>query len=207
MRILIADDDFISRNMLAAILRKVGHDVLETASGTEAWVELQKPDAPKLVVLDWVMPGMDGLEVVKKVRTLKGDQPPHVIMLTTKGDKSDIVAALEAGADDYLSKPFDAGELLARIAVGRRLLETREALFESAAEVRRALAEVKTLRGIVPICAGCKKIRDDSGFWQQVECYVRDHSEAEFSHGLCPECIKTYYPDEDLLGEDAETPS
>jgi YesN/AraC family two-component response regulator len=142
-----------------------------------------------------MMPGMDGLEVVRRVRAAETDRPPYLIMLTTKGEKADIIAGLEAGANDYLAKPFDAGELRARVEVGRRLVETQNALAEKIGELRRVLAEIKTLRGIVPICAGCKKIRDDNGFWQQVEVYVRDHSEAEFSHGLCPDCIKRLYPE------------
>ena len=202
MNILIAEDDVTSRNMLAAVLRKAGHDVTETANGAEAWEELQKPDAPRLAIIDWLMPGVDGLEVIRRVRTMETDQPLYLIMLTKKGEKSDIIAGLEAGANDYLPKPFDAGELRARVEVGRRMVEMQNALAEKIGELRRALAEIKTLRGIVPICAGCKKIRDDSGFWQQVEVYVRDHSEAQFSHGICPECMKRLYPE--LAGNGGE---
>jgi len=180
---------------ILTVLRKAGHEVTETVDGAGAWEELQKPDAPRLAILDWMMPGMDGMEVVRRVRAVETDRPPYLIMLTTKGEKADIIAGLQAGANDYLAKPFDAGELRARVEVGRRLVEAQGALAEKIGELRRALAEIKTLRGIVPICAGCKKIRDDSGFWQQVEVYVRDHSEAEFSHGLCPDCMKRLYPE------------
>ncbi len=195
MTILIAEDDFTSRSMLAAVLRKAGYEVMEALDGAEAWEILQRPDAPRLAIIDWMMPGLDGLEVVRRVRALETEQPPFLIVLTSRGEKADIVAGLEAGADDYLAKPFDPGELSARIGVGRRLVETRKALVENIGELRRALAEIKTLRGIIPICAGCKKIRDDQGFWQQVEVYVRDHSEAQFSHGLCLDCAKKLYPD------------
>jgi DNA-binding response OmpR family regulator len=195
MHILIAEDDLASRTLLAAILRKAGHEVTETVNGAEAWAALQKPEAPKLAVLDWMMPEMDGLEVVRKVRALQTDQPPYLIMLTARAAKADIITALEAGADDYLSKPLDVKELRARVEVGRRLVETQGSLAEKVGELLLALAEIKTLRGIVPICASCKKIRDDAGFWQQVDVYVRDHTEAEFSHGICPECMKKLYPD------------
>ena len=136
MRILIAEDDVTSRAMLAAVLRKGGHEVLETADGSEAWEILQQPDAPSLAILDWMMPEMDGLEVVGRIRSLDTDRPPYVIMLTSRDTKTDVIAGLEAGADDYLAKPFDVGELQARVRVGQRLVEMREALIIS----REALA-------------------------------------------------------------------
>ncbi|MFA7329489.1 MAG: response regulator transcription factor [Candidatus Delongbacteria bacterium] len=195
MRILIAEDDLTSRVMLAAVLRSQGHEVLETADGAAAWDELQKPDAPALAVLDWMMPRMDGLEVVRRVRQRSATRPFYLIMLTTRADTPDIIAGLDAGADDYLVKPFDPGELRARLEVGRRMIELQLALTAKLAELGQAVEEIKTLSGILPICAGCKRIRDDSGYWQQVEIYVRDHSEAEFSHGLCPTCVERLYPD------------
>ena len=202
MRILIAEDDFTSRIMLTAVLKKCGHEVEETTNGLEALSELQKPDAPKLAILDWMMPDMDGLEVVRRIRAIQSPQPPYLIMLTTKGDKADIIMGLDAGADDYLSKPFDFGELRARVEAGSRMIELQAALADKIDELHLALDQIKTLRGIVPICMSCKKIRDDKGFWNQVEIYVRDHTEAQFSHGLCPDCAKTMYPDVDLDEED-----
>ena len=195
MRILIAEDDITSRSILVSVLRKAGHAVVETANGLEAWEALQKPDAPKLAILDWMMPGLDGIDVVQRIRATASDQPPYILMLTSKTDKAAMIAGLDAGANDYLAKPFDVGELRARIEVGRRMVELQAMLAEKIGELQRALNEIKTLRGIVPICASCKKIRDDAGFWQQVDVYVRDHSEAEFSHGICPECMKRLYPE------------
>jgi len=195
MKILIAEDDFTSRTVLTAVLKKQDHEVTATVNGAEAWQALQQPDAPKLAILDWMMPEMDGLEVVRRVRALQTDRPPYIIMLTTKGEKADIIAGLEAGANDYLAKPFDPGELRARIEVGRRMVEIQAALASKIAELRQALDQIKTLRGIVPICANCKKIRDDQGYWNQVEVYVRDHTEAEFSHSICPDCVKELYPE------------
>lgn len=195
MRILIAEDDLTSRNMLAAVLKKAGHEPVETVNGLEAWQVLQMPDAPRLVILDWMMPGMDGLEVLRRVRALPCDRPPFILMLTTKASKAEIITGLDTGANDYLAKPFDTGELRARIEVGCRMVEMQDALAEKIAELQRAMAEIKTLRGIVPICASCKKIRDDHGYWKQVEVYVREHTEAEFSHGICPGCMKKLYPE------------
>ncbi len=189
MKILIAEDNITSRSLLQAVLKKQGHDVLSTENGQEAWEALQRPDAPRMAILDWMMPDLDGLEVVRRTRRLQTDQPPYIIMLTTKGEKADIIAGLEAGANDYLSKPFDANELRARIDVGIRMVELQGALADQVNELQTALKEVRTLRGIIPICATCKKIRDDQGFWQRVEEYVGAHTEALFSHGICPECL------------------
>jgi len=195
LRILIAEDDVTSRTVLAGVLKKSGHEVVETVNGAAAWDALQQPDAPPLVILDWMMPQMDGPEVVRRVRALQSSQPPYIVMLTARGEKADIIAGLDAGANDYLAKPFDAGELRARVEVGRRMVELQGALAAKVEELRQSLDQIKTLRGIVPICANCKKIRDDQGYWNQVEAYVCEHTEAEFSHGICPECIKKLYPE------------
>ena len=139
MRILVADDDLTSRLVLAGMLRKWGHDVTVMADGAETWDAMQRPEAPPLAILDWMMPGLSGLELCNRVRGLQSDQLPYLILLPSKGEKADIVAGLEAGADDYLAKPFDPGELRARVEVGRRmidlqarLLETRDALAHEA---------------------------------------------------------------------------
>ena len=195
MKTLIAEDDYTTRTVLAGMMEKSGYSVVETVNGAEAWAALQLPDAPRLLILDWMMPEMEGLEVCRRVRTLQTDQPPYIIMLTAKGDKADIIAGLDAGANDYLTKPFDLGELRARVEVGRRMVEMQEVLTARNEELLKALDQIKTLRGIVPICANCKKIRDDQGYWTQVEVYVRDHTEAEFSHGICPDCLERLYPE------------
>ena len=140
MRILIAEDDFTSRTVLAGVLKKEGHQVEATVNGAEAWQALRQPGAPTLAILDWEMPGMDGPEVVRRVRALETDRPPYMLMLTSRGEKADIIAGLEAGANDYLSKPFDPGELRARIEVGRRMVEMQAALVAS----RDALAHQAT---------------------------------------------------------------
>jgi len=131
MKILIAEDDFTSRTVLAGVLKKSGHEVVVTVSGAVAWDVLQQSDAPRLVILDWLMPEMDGLDVVRRVRALQTDRPPYIIMLTIRDEKADIIAGLDAGANDYLAKPFDPGELIARVEVGRRMVEMQDALIES----------------------------------------------------------------------------
>lgn len=131
MRILIAEDDNTSRNMLKAVLIKSGHEVIEAVDGISALTAMRRPNAAQLAILDWMMPGMDGVEVVRRIRALHFPSPPYLIMLTAKGEKADIISGLNAGADDYLTKPFDAGELRARVEVGRRLVEMQSALAES----------------------------------------------------------------------------
>ncbi len=196
MKILIAEDDLTSRTILAGVLKKRGHEVVATVNGAEAWEALQQPDAPRLVILDWMMPLMDGPEVVRRVRALPStDRTPYLIMLTSKSEKADIITGLEAGANDYLAKPFDLGELQARVEVGRRMLELQATLAAKIEELRLALEQIQTLRGIVPICANCKKIRDDQGYWSQVEAYVQKHSGATFTHGICPDCLVRFYPE------------
>jgi len=131
MRILIADDDPTSRVILKELITKHGHDVVTAVNGTEAWQAMQQPDAPRMLILDWMMPEMDGMEVCRRIREQDTDLPPHIIMLTARGGKADIIAGLNAGADDYLAKPFDSGELSARINVGCRLIEMQNKLLEA----------------------------------------------------------------------------
>jgi phosphoserine phosphatase RsbU/P len=195
MRILIADDDKTSRSILVGVLTKIGHEVIATNDGQQAFEELQIPSAPSLAILDWIMPAMDGIEVIRAVRAIHTDKPPYLIMLTAKNDKADIIEGLQAGADDYLSKPFDVGELLARIEVGKRMIDMREIVADKVLKLRQAMDQISTLQGILPICAFCKKIRNDQGYWDQVEAYIARYTEAEFSHGICPSCLEKHYPE------------
>lgn len=147
MNILIAEDDVTSRALLAGVLKNRGHSVIETVNGHDAWQVLQQPDAPRLVILDWMMPGMDGPELLRRVRALPSDRPPYVIMLTAKTDKHDIIAGLAAGANDYLCKPFDSGELFARVEAGERMVGMQEALADKAEMLRRAREDLRVLAG------------------------------------------------------------
>jgi len=202
MRILVAEDDPTSRAVLQAVLEKQGHEVIAATDGLEAWDILQKPESPKLVILDWMMPGLDGIDVCRRVRSMDTQVEPYVVFLTTLSDRAHIVSGLDAGANDYVVKPFDHLELRARVATGQRMIQLQERLVSQANELREALAQVKTLRSIIPICCVCKKVRDDSDYWQSVEMYVSSHTDAQFSHGFCPECLAEYYRKE--MGEDDE---
>lgn len=195
MRVLIAEDDLTSRMMLQRMLEQWGHEVTVTTDGQEAWETLRGPDSPPLAILDWMMPEMDGVEVCRRVQELGLEQPPYLILLTTKDRKQDIVEGLGAGANDHVSKPFHQDELRARLAVGARVIELQRALADRVHKLEEALEHVKTLQGILPICMHCHKIRSDQESWQRIEKYLTDHTDAQFSHGLCPDCLDRYYPE------------
>ena len=190
MRVLIGEDDPVSRRLLQAVLQKWGYDVICCADGLETWSRLQDTDAPAMAVLDWVMPGLDGPEICQKVRQLARPEPTYIILLTAKGRSQDIVTGLEAGADDYVTKPFDLEALRARLQTGFRTLELQRSLAHRVIELESTLLQVKQLQGLFPICPYCKKVRDDQNYWQQIEEYVTDHSGAQFSHSICPGCYE-----------------
>jgi sigma-B regulation protein RsbU (phosphoserine phosphatase) len=189
LKILIAEDDPISCFMLEATLSKWGYEVVVTRDGQQALEALQKEDAPQLAILDWMMPGLDGIDVCKRIREKESQKSLYIILLTAKREKQDIVTGLEMGADDYVAKPFDRSELHARIQVGVRILDLQQALAQRIAELETAMANIKQLEGILPICSYCRKIRDDRNYWQQVESYVAAHTNAQFSHSICPHCL------------------
>jgi len=188
MNILIADDCPDSRALLKRVLTRWGYEVVVTEDGEQAWEAMQRPRAPRMAILDWMMPGLDGVEVCHRARQTSGTSSTYLLLLTARSEREDLVTGLDAGADDYVVKPFDCGELRARVRAGERILALQEALSRQVTELEEALARVRQLEGILPICTYCKKIRDDGDYWQQVETYIARHSEARFSHGICPCC-------------------
>ncbi|HEV7745513.1 MAG TPA: response regulator transcription factor [Pyrinomonadaceae bacterium] len=188
MKILIAEDDPVSRRVLEATLLKWGYEVLVATNGADAWEILQGDDAPSLAILDIMMPGIDGLEVCRRVRQSPSATPPYLILLTAMASKDEVVNGIQAGANDYLSKPFHREELKARVGVGAQMLTLQKSLAERVKELEQALSQVKQLQGMLPICSYCKKIRNDQNYWQKVEGYISDHTDVEFSHGICPDC-------------------
>ena len=147
MRVLLAEDDSISRRMLVAFLVKWGYEVLVATEGQEAWGILQGNDPPRLAVLDWMMPGRDGIDICRSIRQRKGWGYIYILLLTARGQKEDIVEGLEAGADDYITKPFDPYELRARLQAGRRIVEHQEQLLQ-AREALRDQASHDALTGL-----------------------------------------------------------
>ena len=193
MKILIAEDNVTSRILLQAILTKWGYQVVTAADGVEAWDILQEDVFPSIAVLDWMMPRMDGIEVCTRVKALNRSNPPYLILLTGRDSKEDISSGLEAGASDYITKPFDDNELKARLSVAERIIELQDSLHRNITDLQEALTHVKTLQGILPICMHCHKIRTDDQAWQRLEAYIEVNSDAKFSHGLCPECMEKHY--------------
>lgn len=191
MDILIVEDDSDARMMLELALQSWGHRVHATADGQSAYEMLIREDAPSLAILDWIIPKLDGLTLCRALRESPANRSLYIILLTARGDPNDIVIGLESGADDYLTKPFDCDELRARINVGARLLGLQQRLSERVDELEAALKRVKQLQGLLPICCYCKNIRNDTNYWQRIEEYIAEHSDARFSHGICPNCFET----------------
>ncbi len=191
MRILIADDDEISCLALGETLRQRGFEVVEAHDGCQAWQTLESNTPPPLAILDWMMPELDGVEICRRARQRPELQGLYLILLTARGSQEHLIAGLQAGADDYVRKPFDPEELDARIGVGVKCVRLQEELATRIHELEDALARIRQLQGLLPICAFCKKIRDDRQYWHQLEHYLSQHAPIQFTHGVCPECLCT----------------
>jgi DNA-binding response OmpR family regulator len=207
MAILIVDDSPDQHLLLRSILTKAGHDqIVAVDSAQSAFVTLdldgvQSSIKIDLILMDVLMPEIDGVTACRRIKQHAHLQDIPIIMVTAKNDLNNLKDAFTAGAMDYINKPVNSVELLARVASAltlKREMDCRKEreveLRRSNEELQRALREVKVLRGLIPICASCKKIRNDGGFWQQLEEYIGEHTEAEFSHGLCQPCLKKLYP-------------
>jgi PleD family two-component response regulator len=185
-KILIVDDVPENIRMLIEIL-KDDHEIIPATSGEDALRKARLEPMPDLILLDIVMPGIDGYEVCK---TLKEDEKTSnitVIFLTAISEVMDDAKAFDIGAVDFITKPFNPATVKARIKTQLKLKNTID-------ELKRALVEVKELSRLLPICASCKKIRDDKGYWNQIEKYLQEHSDITFSHSICPDCVVKLYP-------------
>jgi len=192
--ILIVDDVSINLQVLGNILKKSGYKISAALSGKQALtiIENTKPD---LILLDIMMPEMDGFEMCKILKSKPETKDIPIIFLTAKTEKQDVIDGINLGAVDYVTKPFNSTELLARVNNHIELKLSKDELQRVNKELTNSLAQIKLLKGLIPICANCKKIRDDTGFWQEVESYISHHTDANFSHGICPDCMKELYPD------------
>ncbi len=209
MKILIVDDSKTMRSILKLILVDAGYEEpLMASCASEAFsllgIEEGVGHAPQidLVLLDILMPGMNGIEVCQGIKKSQSCSDIPVIMVTSLNDSEHLDAAFTAGAMDYLTKPVDKTALLARVRSALKLkheMDQRKAhereLEKLLAEKQEAMDRIKILSGLLPICCSCKKIRDDKGYWQRIEMYIHEHSEANFTHGICPDCMKTLYPE------------
>ncbi|MCP4756754.1 MAG: response regulator [Proteobacteria bacterium] len=180
--ILIVDDNPQNIQVLGNTIQEEGYEVAFALNGSQALDFLGK-EMPDLILLDIMMPEMDGYTVCETIKANHSIKNIPVIFLTAKQETEDIVRGFEVGAVDYVTKPFNPVELLARV--------------RTHLEIKRSREEISSLRGIIPICAKCKRIRDDQGFWDQVEHYIEKHSDALFTHGVCPDCNEELYGDQE----------
>ncbi len=194
MKILIAEDDSTSRIILVKMLERWGHETVEVSNGLEAFNILKNANAPRLALLDWMMPEMDGVEVCRAL-SAAGGRPPYIIILTARNNKDDVIEGLDSGANDYITKPYDIKELKARVNAGLRVLHLQDVIEQRVKEREEALAHVKTLQGLLPICMHCHKIRSDEDSWSRLEHYLSAHADVKFSHGICPDCMEKMYKD------------
>lgn len=188
MRILTADDDVVSRTLLVRTLEQWGHDVEGVDEGLAACHRLLESDGPQLAILDWSMPGLEGPEVCRRVRAAAPRMQPYLVMLTSRRAPEDLAVALEAGADDFLSKPFNRVELMARLHAGMRILNLHRALTDRIQELEESRQREHLLRTLTPICSYCKKIRGDKEDWEPIDQYLAEHG-YRFTHAVCPSCL------------------
>ncbi len=199
VRVLVAEDDYLVSEEIARELKEIGHIQVGQASNGQEAVELVGKLRPDVVLMDIKMPVLDGLEAARQIQ----ESWPTPVIVVSAHESHDLVAkAGTVGVAAYLTKPPRRGDIERAIAVAlarhedvmniRRLCNEAESRNR---ELQEALGKVKLLSGLLPVCAACRKIRDDHGYWTQIEAYIRDHSEAEFTHGICPACMERLYPD------------
>ena len=177
MNILIAEDEPVSSKVLEASLVAAGHKVTVAENGLDAWDAWHLAE-PSVVISDWMMLEMDGLELCRRIREERRDRYTYYILLTGRSGKDSYLAAMDAGIDDFITKPVDGDELKARLRVAERILGLRE--------------RMDALEGLLPICSYCKRIRNERQQWSALEGYIEKRSGAEFSHGICPDCYKQH---------------
>jgi DNA-binding response OmpR family regulator len=175
MKILIAEDDPVSVKILQFTLQHWGHEVICAASGDEAWAVFDR-EPVRVVVSDWMMPGLDGLGLCQRVRARAKTEYTYFILLTAiNTGRENLRKAMDAGIDDFLAKPLDREAIYMRLRVAERILQFT--------------TEIKLLKELIPICMYCKRVRDDTDYWQQVETYIHQQTGTNFSHGICPDCF------------------
>ena len=192
LRVVIADDQESMSAIVRRQLVKIGHVVIGKATNGKLAVEMTQLLQPDLVLMDIEMPEMDGLEAA---RLIHEKSPRPVVLLTGHDDPEMVRKASQAGVGAYLMKPPSAPEIERAIIIAVARFADLMELRRLNIELQLALDNVKALNGLLPICASCKKKRDDKGYWEGVESYIKKHADVEFSHGLCPDCITRLYPE------------
>ncbi|PID78117.1 MAG: response regulator [Deltaproteobacteria bacterium] len=178
--VMVVDDNSKNLQLIGKILGKEGYS-LSLLTNPERAVKTAMGKKPDLILLDVMMPVVDGFEICRSLKSFDSTKEIPVLFVTAKTETDDILKGFDVGGVDYITKPFNQGELTARVRTHIELKKSRD--------------EIKKLRGFLPICANCKKIRDDKGYWEDVEKYIASRSYIKFSHGICPECVRNNYPD------------
>jgi DNA-binding response OmpR family regulator len=194
--VLLAEDERVTRRLLESHITRFGYDVVSVEDGLSAWNVIATEAAPPLVVIDWSMPGLDGIEVCRRLRATPSKAYTYVLLVTARASKSDVVEGLSAGADDFVTKPIDPEELRARLRTGERIIQLERTLASRLEELEATIAHVHELQGMLPICMHCKRIRNQEQIWEKVESYFEKRAGAKFSHALCAECLEVHYPSE-----------
>ncbi len=192
--ILIVDDTLENLRFLKLLLEERGYLVRATSNGSFA-LESVATRLPDLILLDVKMPEMDGFEVCRRLKSNDHSSNVPVFFISALDETIDKVKGFKAGAVDYITKPIEPEEVFARIETHLSLRQLQQEMEKTNAALQEAFDEIKILRGILPICSSCKKIRNDEGIWQQMELYISEHSEVIFSHGMCKECAVKLYPE------------
>jgi len=211
MKLLIIDDDIVSLNIMTAVLSKAGFENIRTAYCAQDGLEVLGREKPDLILLDYLLPDMDGFALCKKLKHDHATMDIPVFIITGADVDYDTTMedAFETGASEYFTKPVRLADFLPRLRTAlkskklidqvRQEIELRKKAEKEQAELidelRQAIERIKTLKGLLPICSSCKKIRNDEGYWQNVERYIREHSDAQFTHGICPSCAERLYPE------------
>jgi PleD family two-component response regulator len=208
--IVLVDDNADNLRLLSNMLKKGGYEVRPTNSGKMALAAIYaKP--PILILLDIMMPGMDGFQVCNDLKANEETQEIPVIFISAMDDLAEKVKAFSIGCVDYITKPFQEDEVMARVKTQVKMALLKKGLEEKnqsleveitkrkklVKELQAALENIKILKGLLPICANCKKIKDDNGKWEKIDSYIQKHTEAKFTHGLCPDCCEALYGNEE----------
>lgn len=191
VRVLVVEDESLVSEMIEGFLTDIGYTVVGKATNGVQAVELAQALRPDVILMDIEMPDVHGLEASRRIQETC---PTPVVVLTAYDSRALVEWASEVGVGAYLVKPPQRHEMERAIIIAMARFDDMMELRRLNEELQEALAKVKTLSGLLPMCASCKKIRNDRGYWQQVEIYIRDHSDADFTHGLCPACAKRLYP-------------
>ncbi len=191
-KVIIIDDAPENIRMLIEIL-KDDYATIPATSGESGLEKAQIVPLPDLILLDIMMPGIDGYEVCKRLKAIKKTKYIPVVFISAISEVMDDAKAFDLGAADYITKPFYPVTIKARVKNHIKLRKTILGMELLVQQLKEALSEIKTLSGLIPICANCKKIRDDKGYWLQVEQYIKQHSGAEFSQSICPDCVSELY--------------